>query len=111
MFKFWEMIAFNLSKLFNITLPCLPAVIILNDLSKLHLNVDKRKALLAGLTAGKKLVAMRWKPPHSLSYRAWILTYMDIVYLELSIARVHGAKDSAIKAWDALLTNLRGLQM
>lgn len=109
--KFWKMIAFNLSKLLNITLHCLPAVFLLNDLSKLHINLEKKKALLAGLTAGKKLVATRWKPPHSLSYRIWILTFLDIVYLELSTARVHGAKDSSIKAWELLLSKLRGLQI
>lgn len=107
--EFWKMIAFNLSKLFKIRLPCTPATLILNDLSKLGLTLDKRRALLAGLTAAKKLLATRWKPPHSLCFRAWLLMYLDIVYLELSIARVHGAKESAIEAWHSLLTTLRGL--
>lgn len=109
--KFWKMIAFNLSQLFKVKLPCSPAIIMLNDLPKLGLTLDKRRALLAGFTAGKKLVATRWKPPHLLSFRAWVLTYLDIVYLELSTARIHGAKDSAVKTWDLLLTSLRGLQV
>lgn len=108
---FWRMVAFNLSKLFKIRLPCLPATLILNDLSDLVLTLDKKRALLAGLTAGKKLVATRWKPPHSLSFRAWIMMYLDIVYLELSTARVHGAKESAINAWHTLLTTLRGFPL
>lgn len=81
--EFQKMVAFNLSKLFKIRLPCSLATLILNDLSRLGLTLDKRRVFLAGLTAAKKLVATRWKPPHSLSFRAWVLTYLDIVYLEL----------------------------
>lgn len=108
---FWKMVATNLSGLFGVSLPCSPATLIFNDLSRLGLALDKRKALLAGLTAAKKLVATRWKPPHLLSRRVWVLTYMDITYLELSTARVHGAKESAIEAWLSLLSILRGLQI
>lgn len=108
---FWVMVASNLSKLFKISLPCSPSVLLLNDLLELRLSLDSKRALLAGLTAGKKLVATRWKPPHSLSFRAWILTYLDIAYLELSTAKVHGAKDSAIKAWSSLLNSLREMQI
>ena len=100
--KFWKMVNFNPLKLIKIRLPCLPPTIILNDLSELGLTLDKKRAFLAGLTAAKKVVATRWKPPHSLSFRAWVLTYLDIVYLELSTARVHGAKELAIKAWYSL---------
>lgn len=109
--EFWKMVALNLSQLFKIRLPCSPDRLILNDLSGLGLTLDERRALLAGITAAKKLVATRWKPPHSLSFRAWVLTYLDIVYLELSTARVHGAKESAIEAWNSLLTVLRALQL
>ncbi len=56
---FWRMVAINLSKLFKVKLPYLPAALILNDLSGLGLKLDKKRALLAGLTAAKKLVATR----------------------------------------------------
>lgn len=58
----------------------------------------KKQALLAGLTAANKLMATRWKPPHSLSSRVWLLTYLYVAYLELSTAQVNGAKE-AIVAW------------
>ena len=58
--EFRKMVAFNLSKLFKIRLPCLPVPLILNDLSELGLTLDKRGALLARLTAVKKLVATHW---------------------------------------------------
>lgn len=45
--EFWKMVAFNLSKLFEIRLLCSPATLILNDLSRLGLTLDKRRALLA----------------------------------------------------------------
>lgn len=51
------------------------ATLILNYLSRLGLRLDKRRA-----------------------FQAWVLTYLDIVYLELLTARVHGAKESAIEA-------------
>lgn len=106
--EFWKMVAFNLFKLFNIRLSCSPAILILNDLSDLGLTLDK---CLLDLRLEKKLVATRWKPPHSLSFRTWVLTHLDIVYLDLSTARVHGAKESAINAWYSPLTILRGFQV
>ena len=90
--EFWEMVAHNLSVMFGSEVPPSPAILLLNDLSTLGLTPLKSCALLARLTAAKKKVAMRWKPPHTLSFRAWVLMYLDIVYLELSTARVHGAK-------------------
>ena len=47
MAKFWKTVALNLSKLFKIRLPCLPATLIFNDLSELGFTLDKRRALLS----------------------------------------------------------------
>lgn len=104
--SFWKMVAVNLSKMFEVELPCSPAALFLNHLSNLGLTLNKKRGLLAGLTAAKKLVAIRWDPPHSLSFHAWVLSYLDIVYLELSTVQVHGAKESAIEAWYTLLSKL-----
>lgn len=51
---FSKMVTLNLSKLFKIGLPYLPASLILNDLSGLDLTLEKKKALLAGVTAAEK---------------------------------------------------------
>lgn len=59
MAEFWKMVAFDLSKLFNIRLSCSPVILILKGLSDLGLTLDKRRALLAGLTAGKKTSCYR----------------------------------------------------
>ena len=64
---------------------------------------------LAGLTAAKKIVAMRWKPPHSLNKQYWVLTFIDVVYLELSTARIHGAREDTIRLWAQTLEKLKGL--
>lgn len=36
--EFWKMAALNFSKLFKVRLPCLPATLILNDLSRLGMT-------------------------------------------------------------------------
>ena len=65
-------------------------------------------ALLVGLTAAKELSATCSKLCYSLSFHVWLLTYLDIVYLELSTARVHRVFKSVIKA-DSLSVNFKGL--
>ena len=106
---FWETVAADLSDMFEITVPCSPITLLLIDLSQLGLNSLKSRLFLAGLTAAKKLVATRWKPPHTLARRAWVLMFLDIVYLELSTARVHGAKESTVEMWSSFAENLKNL--
>ena len=55
------------------------------------------------------MIPTRWKSPLALSLRVWLLTYLDIVYLELSKARVHGAKEETIEMWQLLSVNLKNL--
>lgn len=103
---FWSQVAHRLSVLLGIPIPCSPGILILNDFSQIKLKVVGRRTMLAGLTAAKKMVATRWKPPHCLSIHAWSSMFLDIAYLELSIARVHRAKSEAIEAWQSLITRL-----
>jgi len=53
----------------------------------LNINNQHKHTVLAGLTAAKKMIALRWKLPHSLSVKRWILTFLDVIFLELSPAR------------------------
>lgn len=59
-----------------------------------YITENKDGTIFAGLTVAKKLFAMRWKHPDKLSVNSWILAFLDIIYLELSTARVIGVKES-----------------
>lgn len=37
--------------------------------------------------------------PHSLPWRQWILSFLDIVHMELSTARIHGVGKGTVRAW------------
>lgn len=60
------------------------------------------------LTAAKKLVALRWKNPHDLSYQHWINTVTDLAKLEKSVASMHGAHKKNIDSWSSLISRLMG---
>lgn len=104
---FWKQIACNLSRLLEVSVPCLLDTLILNNFLHVNLKVGKIRVLLAGITTAKKMVATRWKPPHNLSVHAWSLMFLDIVYLELSIARVHRAKSDTIEVWQTFISSLQ----
>uniref|UniRef100_A0A8C6NVZ4 Reverse transcriptase domain-containing protein n=1 Tax=Nothobranchius furzeri TaxID=105023 RepID=A0A8C6NVZ4_NOTFU len=104
---FWRQVAGRLSALLGCSVPCLAGVLILNDFSQIKLKVAVQRVLLAGLTAAKKMVATRWKPPHCLSVYAWTTLFLDIAYLELSVARVHRAGSATVEAWRTVIDHLR----
>ena len=103
------MVASNLSEILEINIPCSPTTLILNDLLRTELTLVKKQALLAGLTATRRLITIHWKPPHALSLQVWLLTYSDFVYLELLTARVHGAEEETIEMWQLPSVNLKNL--
>ena len=70
-----------------------------NDLTGVELAIKHRRWFLAGLTAAKRMVAQRWKVPHSLSIHQWHAATVDIANLEMSVARRHGAKESNVNSW------------
>lgn len=78
-------------------------------MSLLGLRKDQENILLAGLTAAKKIIAVRWKHPHCLSHRQWVLTFIDIAYLELSTARIHNAKEETINLWNQTVSDLKNV--
>ncbi len=65
----------------------------------------QKRIFLAGLTAAKKIVVTRWKPPHSLNKQYWVLTFIDMVYL----AHIHGTREDTIRLWAHTLEKLKGL--
>lgn len=74
-------------------------MLVLNDLSTLTLFKLNKCVVFAGLTAAKKMISTQWKPPRSLIVRAWILSFLDVIYLELSTARINGANEQTLDSW------------
>jgi hypothetical protein len=89
--KFWEEVSSVLSGVLDMTIPCSPKLLSLNDNSPRIMSLQKRRIMLSGLTAAQKILALRWQPPHSLAMSHWIRPFVDIIYLQLSTARIHGA--------------------
>ena len=46
-------------------------------------------------------------PPHTLSFHQWALTFLDIVYLELSTARLHGAREDNVNIWSHIAEKIK----
>ncbi len=77
--------------IYGISVPCSLIILLLNDDSQLLLYFSQRRYLFLGLTAAKKMLIQRWKPPHSLHITQWIALLYDIITSELSIACSNGA--------------------
>ncbi len=80
----------------------MPDLFFLNNFSELALSPQQRSLLLASLTAAKKMLVSHWVPPHLMTRRVWGLSLLDIVSMELSAARIHGAKTKTLKTWNAI---------
>lgn len=83
-----------MSNFLAVAMPVTVSVLLLNDFSMLNINKLKRCIALAGLTAAEKMIVVRWKPPQSLAIRHWVLTFLDVIYLELSTTRINRATES-----------------
>lgn len=103
----WSMIAEKLLTILSTAIRPSPSVLLLNDVSQLHLRAAQKHVFFSGLTAAKKLLALRWKPPHTLSFRQWALTFLDIVYLELSTARLHGEREDNGNKWSNIAEKIK----
>lgn len=79
----------------EVNTPLSPTLVLLNDDANLELSLQQRRILWAGLTAAKKMLALRWQPPHTLTWQQWANSILDIVMMERSVARVHGEEKTA----------------
>lgn len=84
---FWNEVASEWPQLLSVSVPKPIPIYLLN----ICISKCQKKILLAQATAAKKMVATHWKPPYSLTIRNLTLSFMDILYLELSTARVDAA--------------------
>ena len=71
--------------------------LISGDDSEQPLTPAQRQVWLSAAKVAKKLIAVRWKPPHSLSIPQWIQSLVDWLAMELSVARVGRAGENSIK--------------
>lgn len=80
--EFWKRVAEMLSNILSKTIPYLSEVLLLNDISNLELCVKQKRLWLAGLTAAMRLIACRWKAPHSVTIQRWLLDLIDVASME-----------------------------
>lgn len=105
-FQFWENVAKILPNITGRAIPCTPRLLLLDDTSKLNMTINNRRIFFAGFTAAKKMIVCRWKSVQPLTVREWLLSYRDIIQLELSAAWIHGAKTENISCWSNLLSTV-----
>ena len=105
---FWGLIAQNLSDMFDVDVPKSVPALIFNSLPQQPSPVYRIRILMAGLTAAKKLVASRWKYPDGLNVANWRLTFLDIIFLEQSTARIMGLSDLKVTLWNSAAETLKG---
>ena len=106
---FWRSVLSLLSTTIGKTLPFTPTLILLNDDSECHLSVPNRRIFLAGTTAAKKLIAIRWKQPQILNIPQWITSFVDILYLEISVAKIHGGKQVNVAVLEQAREQIKAL--
>lgn len=105
--KLWDSVLDILFKVTKICFPKDPILLLLNDNSQFPLNAKVRKFWLAASTATKKMLVQRWKPPHDLSVKHWLHSLLEILYLELSSARINHAKVDILTAWKIYICNVK----
>lgn len=68
---------------------------ILSDLCQLKVHEAQKSVFLAGLIAATKMISTRRKL-QLLTWQQRLLIFMNVVYLELSTARTHKAKEDVV---------------
>lgn len=105
--EFWKRVAEMLSNILSKTIPYLSEVLLLNDISNLELCVKQKRLWLAGLTAAMRLIACRWKAPHSVTIQRWLLDLIDVASMEQWAANTHQAKRGNISHWKQAITIIK----
>lgn len=82
---FWGEVCATLTTVLDLPAPCSPAVLLLNDTSSLKLPCWIRPILLTGITAAKKMLALSWKPPNTVTKCHWINTFLDVCWVCLFV--------------------------
>ena len=61
------------------------------------------------MTAAKKIIVLRWLPPHRLSIKHWLQALLEVIYLEWSSARINNAKLRTLKIWKKAAEDVKKL--
>ncbi len=93
---FWREVAGSLSELFQLEINSTPQSMLLDNDSDLQLGPAQRQVWLSASTVAKRMMAVRWKPPHSLSIPQWIQSLVVTLAMELAAARVGRSGERAI---------------
>jgi hypothetical protein len=67
--EFWRKVNDVISVLIEKILPLDTMVMLLCDMTDLHLSESQRRVWLAGTTAAKKILVQKWIPPHQLPFQ------------------------------------------
>ena len=97
--RFWVKVVDKMSDLIGRKFPLDPALLLLNDDSRSKIAEVERKLWLAGMTAAKKIIVLRWLPPHQLSIKHWLQALLEVIYLEWSSARINNSKPQTLQMW------------
>ena len=77
--RLWVKVVDKVSDLVGMKLPLEPALLLLNDDSRIKIAEIERKLWLAGMTAAKKIIVLRWLPPHQLSIKHWLQALLEVI--------------------------------
>lgn len=104
---FWRQLANDVSILLDKDITLTSNLFFLSDFSALELSLFQKNLLLAAFTAAKKLLVSRWNPPHLMCRHMWALSLLDIISMELSTARIHGARSRTLTRWSAAFDQVK----
>lgn len=105
--NFWREVIAIISNILKVHIPFLPHIVLLNDDTTLKLTRYQKILLFNGLTVAKKILAIRWKPPHSLNIQQWYCSFLDALSLEVSIARARNMSSEVINPLSEMIVQIR----
>lgn len=100
-----------MSNILNDDIPVSPIILLLNDMSSIMLTYLQKIIILAGLTAAKRMLALCWQPPHTLSILQWANIYLEVINMELSVAKMHGSNGKTSSSWAETSSKVQLLQI
>ena len=95
---FWQQITKCLSETLGVEIECSPKCMLLNDDSQQNFSHMQRMLWLSSCIVAKKMLAVRWQPPNTLSVNQWTCSLIEVLSMELSVAKMNGAGQVVLKA-------------
>lgn len=70
--KFWRRVSTTLKDILDLEIACCPRLSLLTDDSLCAFSLTQNKLFFCELMAAKKMLALRWKPRHSIAWNHWM---------------------------------------